>query len=261
MVKRIKFICALGMIICIFLSACGTNDVQNGDDSDSNDNIIYAPVDTTEDNGQSENADDESEDTGDADVTEPEDTDDATDTGDATDTIEPTPDSEPSVTPNDTTADDDPLDDTEPSVTPSVHAGVIMIGEDFLLGEHAAGSFVSKQSEKIRLVVSYDCVMNEDGSVAVALEVGLECYDINCGPRADGGKVFVNGEMHTFSTDAIAHEEAGMIYIPLETYMHQVAAGEKSCTIEASWFFNGVYAGVKLDTLTASATLDWSTDN
>lgn len=262
MARRIKYICALSLIACIFLSACGTNDGKSSDESSSDNNIIYAPVDVTEDNVQSEADGGEPEDTSNTDVTEPDDTADATEAvDDSSETTEPTLDSEP-VTPDDTNADGEQTEKTEPSgATPSVHAGVIMLGEDFLAGEHAAGSIVSKESEKMRLVVSYDCGINEDGGITVAVEVGLECYDINCGPRTNGGKIAVNGDVHTFSTDEIVHEEAGMIYIPFETYIKQLDASEKSCTIEASWFFNGVYAGVNLDTLTVGATLDWSTNN
>ncbi len=255
MMKGIKALFALCLTACIFLCACSVNDGTGDAGADFSYNIIYAPADTTVDSEQSGNAD--SQDTSDAeDVTQPPETED-TDAGSSADTTEPTHDGD-FETPDDTADTDGDSADTEPVDTPAVHAGAIIIGDGFLKGEHAAGSIVSRESEKLRLVLSYDCVMNGDGSVTVALEVGLECYDINCGPRANGGTVSINGTVHTFSTDEIVHEGTGMIYVPFETYMWEIGATEKSCTLEASWFFNGVYAGVKLDTLTANATLDWS---
>lgn len=247
MAKQLKYISILCLLICAFLVGCG-NTHEDTEQPGSDDNIIYAPVDPSADAQTSENDSDG------VDATDDSDTADASDTTVSDDT-------EPAETTDDTEADTDQPDDTEPVDTPSVHAGVIMLGEDFSMGEHAVGSIVSRESEKIRLLVSYDCGMNEDGGITVALEVGLECYDINCGPRANGGTLSVNGEVYTFSTEAVVHEDAGMIYIPFETYIEQLDASEKSCTIEASWFFNGVYAGAKLDTLTAGATLDWSTNN
>ncbi len=261
MLKRIIYISALCLSACVFLSACAGNNVQDVEESSSDDNIIYAPVDTTEDNVQSEVGGGEPEDTNDTDVTEPYDTTDATDSTEPADTAEPAPDSESAVTTDDTTQENDGDGDAEPLPTPSETGNVISLGEDFWLGEHAAGSIVSRQNEKIRLVLSYDCFMNPDGSVTVAFEVGLECYDINCGPRTDGGKVTVNGDAYTFSTDEIVHEEAGMIYVPFETYIKQVDAGQTSCSVDVSWFFNGVYAGTKIDTLTVAATFDWTANN
>lgn len=261
MLKRIIYVSALCLIISILFTACGTGGTQNGDESSFDNNTIYAPTDTTEGNGQGENPTDEPEDTSDAIMTEPSDTMDVTDTDDAADTTEAVTDSEPDETDTDADAEDHQPEETETSdVTPD-EPYVIVFNEDFLTGEHAVGSIVSRQSEKIRLIISYDCAVEVDGSVTVAFEVGLECYDINCGSRTNGGKIFVNGDVYTFSTDAIVHEGTGMIYIPFETYMCQLDAGETSCTIGASWFFNGVYAGAQIDTLTVDATLDWSANN
>ena len=48
-----------------------------------------------------------------------------------------------------------------------------------------------------------------------------------------------------------------MVFVPFASFNHQVAAGETSLSIDASWLFNGVYAGEKIDTLKLSATLTW----
>ncbi len=256
MMKGIKAFSAIGLVLCVFLCSCSVNDGTGDAGADFSDNIIYAPVDTTEDNEQSEVAD--SQDVSDVeDVTDPPAPED-TDASSSAYTAEPTGDSDFN-TPEDTAgADSDSVEDAEHVDTPAVDADTIIIDGDFLSGEHIAGSVVSRESEKLRLVLSYDCFINAEGSVTVGLEVGLECYDINCGPRANGGTVSINGNVYTFSTDEIIHEGAGMIYVPFETYMQQIDVTEKSCIVEASWFFDGVYADANLDTLTANVTLDWS---
>ena len=261
MEKRIKYIFAIGLISCAVLSACGTGDTQGADDSNGDGNIVYAPVDPATDDSQNKVESTEPEDTANADSTGPDEADDTANSVEAVDTTAPEGDDEPDVNPEDTENDTDEPEENEPTDIPSVDTGVIRFGEEFWNGEHAAGSIVSNENEKIRLVISYDCVMDVDGSVTVAFEVGLESYDINCGARANGGKMYVNGDVQTFSTDEIINEEAGIIYTPFETYVCQIDASDMSCTIGASWFFNGVYAGEKIDTLTADATLDWSANN
>ncbi len=121
----------------------------------------------------------------------------------------------------------------------------------------SGGQFVSHQSEKMKLLVNYECTMLPTGVVQINLEVGLESYDINCGARIDTGKITVNGETQTFSTDALVHEGRTKTVFPFTWYTYQSESGQTSCEVDISWLYNGTYAGEKIDTLTASAVFKW----
>ena len=249
MTKKLKYIAALCLALTVILSGCGTQNEAGTDDTNPDDTKVFAPVDTEDTTEPAKDTTEPAKDTTEPakDTTEPaEDT-----TEPAEDTTEPTEDTEdtePAVTP----------EETEPVIEPSQPGETISIGEALLIGETVRGKLVSTESEKVRLVVNYICKMNEDGSVYADFEVGLECYDINCGPRANGGKLTVNGETYTFSTDRVVHQERTMVYIPFDNYSCEISASESACNIEASWFFNGVYAGAELDTLTVVGTLEWA---
>ena len=168
-------------------------------------------------------------------------------------TVEITPDT-------DASPDTDVAPDTDEALvipTPEVVTEAVELGESFLAGEPATGTLVSKQSEKIRLAVNYNIQMNLDGSVTADFQIGLESYDINCGARADAGRIIVNGVSSVFSTEAIVHEEREMIFIPFAAYTYQLDSGETSIDLDASWIFNGSYAGEDIDALAVDASFTW----
>ena len=121
----------------------------------------------------------------------------------------------------------------------------------------ARGKFISTESTKLQLAVNYTCRIEEDGTVAVDMEVGLETYDIQCGGRSEMGKITVNGITHTYSTDPISNTEGKRIFVPFEYYTYHAKAGDTSCDIHVSWAFNGTYGGEVIETLNAGARLIW----
>lgn len=251
MTKKLSLIFALCIILTANLSGCGGQNNVGDNETIYDDTKVTAPADSEDTTEPLEDTTVPLEDT-----TEP--VDDTDDIDDTDDTTEPSEDTtvngedieitEPDVTP----------EDTEPVAEPVEPGEIISIGDALSAGETVRGKLVSGESEKMRLTVNYICMMSPDGSVFVDAEVGLECYDINCGPRANGGKITLNGETYTFSTDRIVHEERTMVYIPFDSFSCEISADENACDIEASWFFNGVYAGDEIDTLAVSATLEWA---
>ncbi len=255
MSKKLKYIAALALAISLTFVGCGNEEAKNDNDtSTDDDNRVYAPTEeNTDEHTTDAPTEAVTEDTTEADTTRPDYPSDII--------IDPDPiftpeDTEPDIS-DETDADSNEPDETEPAPVPEVEIETVELGEAFLAGDPASGSLVSKEHEKMKLIVNYNCEMNIDGSINVDLQVGLESYDINCGARSNSGKLVVDGEVYTFSTDAIVHEEREMIFVPFASYNHQVAAGETSLTIDASWLFNGVYAGEEIDTLNVSATLTW----
>ena len=256
MSNNFKYIVVLFLSFCLILVGCTSNDNKNDNNTSSEDSRVYAPTEANTDEVATDAPTDTiPEDTTEIDTTRPDYPSDII--------IDPDPiyipdDTEPDLS-DETDADSDEPDKTEPVPVPESKVETVELGEGFLAGDPASGSLISHQSEKIQLVVNYNCEMNIDGSINIDLQIGLECYDINCGARGDSGKLIVDGEVYTFSTDAIVHEQRERIYLPFASYNYQIAAGETSCTIDASWLFNGVYAGVEIDTLNVRAVLTWDT--
>ncbi len=255
MIKRLRYLSVLCLFLCLVLASCGTEKNETNDNStSSDDNRVYAPTEEVTDvlvtNPPTDTLPEE---TTRADTTRP---DYPSDIIIDPDPIYTSEDTEPDL-PDETDVESDIPDTAEPTPVPEIKVEAVELGEAFLSGDPATGSLVSKESDKMRLVVNYNCERNIDGSINVDLQVGLECYDINCGARVDSGKLSVGGEVYTFSSDAIVHEEREMIFVPFASYNHQVAAGKTSLKIDASWLFGGVYAGVQIDTLGVSAVLMW----
>lgn len=255
MKTKMKLIGILCLALCLLLCACGDNSVK--DDNTPGDNIIYAP--TTDDGTKpSDTADDtDAPDTNDTDTPDTKDTEEPDDT--TADTVSPpdhTDDTEPSTPDTDEVTEPTQPDDTN-KPSDSTAAEVIDLRGQLSVDYPISGRFVSAQSEKILLVVNYECIMQISGDVQIDFEVGLETYDINCGERVNGGKFSVNGEAYTFSTERITYEESGKTYIPFAAYTYASENGEKACDAFTSWFFNGNYAGDEIDYLSASAEFIW----
>ncbi len=241
MINKISFLCGFLLIVCLLAAGCG----KDTDNSPPGDKIIYAPT--------------YSDTAGKAQDTEPAQGSDVADT-------EPTADSE---TETQNISNSDPIqlpaevtntpvtDDTPDTFAPDEISGIIDLGDALISGETVTGRFVSQQSEKIRLVVTYNCQLDIIGNVTIEYEVGLECYDINCGARVDLGALTLDGVTHTFSTEEIINSTGMRIYIPFTKYVYQSRIGQTACTVDAAWKYNGVYAGTKIDTLSAGAIIMW----
>lgn len=243
MSKRITFIGICCLILCLFAAGCGDKDKTQV----PNNNIIYAPVDPSLET-RPVMTETEPQDTVSADTTTP-----ITVITPVTDPIDTAPvfsDTEPVFTPPNIP------ETTVTEITGTDHTPV-NITMALLSNEAISGKIVSDQSEKLKLVVNYDCSMNSLGFVTFIFDVGLECYDIGCGARTDMGELFVNGTLHKFSTEPLSNSSGTKIYVPFTSYTYTCDAEATSCTVDASWAFNGVYGGIKIDKLTAGALFTW----
>ena len=245
------------LFLCLTLIGCGGNGIDESKESSTEDNRISAPTDAITDVQTTDTTEAVTEEITEIETTRPDYPSDII--------IDPVPiippvDTEPVLTPE-TDAEDNQSEETAPDLPQESEAEVIELGEAFLAGEPVAGVFISKQNEKIQLAVNYNFQMNTDGSVTADFPVGLVSYDINCGARVNAGEFIINREVYKFSTEAIVHEERELIFIPFAEYNYQIGAGENSCSVDASWIFNGVYAGEEIDTLRTSAIFTWEIPN
>lgn len=268
--KNINLASLICLMLCLCIYGCSEKEVPNISDQLFYDNgtRIEAAVDTKA--SPETTADTEAPETTDS-VTEPSDI--LSDTPDVPITIpsyEELPEAADETEPEETTeheADTEAVtepDDTEyvpdednNTATVETVPDIIDLSGILAVDYPASGQFVSHQSEKLRLLVNYECTMLPAGAVQIDLEVGLESYDINCGARTDTGKISVNGEIYTFSTDALVHEGRSKKVFPFTWHTYQNESGKTSCEIDVSWLYNGSYAGEKIDTLTASAVFKW----
>ncbi len=254
MSKKIKYIPFLCLLICLTFAGCAGKGGDVNGESSTEDNRISVPTDAATEEQTTDTTEAATEKITEEDTTRPDYPSDII--------IDPVPvvppfDDTESTLPPETDSDDSQPEDTEPIDVPDIKFESIELGDAFLAGDPAAGTLVSQQNEKIRLVVNYNIQMNIDGSISADFLVGLESYDINCGARVNAGKLVVNGTEIKFSTDAIVHEEREMIFIPFTEYTYQLNPGETSLDIEASWLFNGSYAGTFIDTLALNASFVW----
>lgn len=232
------------IILCVMLAACG-----KGEDPVD---IIYAPVDST----TQKSKDTEPEDTEDTADTDAEDT---SNSGGLIDTPDVTtgPDTED---PEDTTGAIEDTEDEE-KIDYSDFDYVIDISEALSNGEAAKGQIASKQSDRIRLLVNYECEFDPDISqVVVDLEVLLEVYDINCGARSGMGKIIIDGEKHSYSTDALSLNNHVKSYVRFATHTYNIPRENTSCTLDISWPFNGKYGDETIKDLRTTAIIVLAND-
>ena len=248
----------LMLLLCLFLIGC-QGDNGSAATTDSGTDEIYGSFgvnDGTQDSdpGVSDTEADTSKDTETVlDTVETEDIGQTETSDTATDTEEIIFDTE-----SDTEAETEA--DPKPSGDQVVVGGREVIDlSDLLAAETSvAGRFISYQNDHLRLVVDYDCYMAHNGNVTVELAVGLECYELYCGPRNQMGRIIVDGVSHAFSTDVIDHRQQTLLYVPFATHTYQ-SGGRDSCMIDVTWSFNGTYGEAEIGTLAASALLTWDT--
>ncbi len=261
--SKISFLCIFCLLFCLLAAGCGKDNV----DTPSGDKIIYAPTESTVNSkteSTNDKADTASPDAEDSEFAEDTDTDAETseNTVPKVDTDLPfipgTADNPETTQPDETDDVTNVPEDNTDTVVPEGTANVIEIGKALISGETITGKIYSGESEKIRLAVKYSCYANTTGGVSVDFEVGLECYNVNCGARIDTGKFTVNDTTYVFSTEPIAQETDTLAYIPFASYTYQSDMDDTACNVSASWLFNGVYGGTKIDTLTVDMVLDWS---
>ncbi len=242
-----KYILIICVILCVMLAACGK-------DEDPVD-IIYAPVDTT----TQTNKDTEPKDTEDTADTDEIDTADTSDSGGLNDT----PDDTTSTNTENSDDTTDPIEDTEDDekIDYSDFDYVLDISEALSNGEAAKGQIASKQSDRIRLLVNYVCEFNPDiNQVVVDLEVLLEVYDINCGARDQMGKIIIDGEKYSYSTDALSLNNHVKSYVRFATHTYQIPRENTSCTLDISWPFNGKYGDDTIKDLRTTAIIVLAND-
>lgn len=101
----------------------------------------------------------------------------------------------------------------------------------------------------------------EDNYTEITLNVYLRYYSINVGSR-DDCKATIDGDTTTYSVSAINHDAGKDYYRLLKTVTKKVYHsddGTKSCSLSASFRFNGIYSDTYVGTITASATVTLDT--
>ena len=164
--------------------------------------------------------------------------------------------------PTDTTAPADttappPAETTAPEIVIPVLPSDISIGDKLAVDHPVSGTIVSTEGKKISLEVAYTANMAIDGSVTIDFDVGLRCYNINCGGRYELGHLKVNSTEHVFSTPALNRESSSATVIPFTKFTYRAPAGQDACRISADWQYYGYYGDQYIKLLTCNAVLRW----
>lgn len=122
------------------------------------------------------------------------------------------------------------------------------------------GSFSKLVSGNFGLICEWNGVQSQSGNYTkITLDVYLQYYHIDVGSRNDG-TVSINGESATFSTTAIYSYTDTWKKKLLTSYTIKVphnSDGKKTgVKLSASWRCDGTYSNVKIEKITASASID-----
>ncbi|MBR4016930.1 MAG: hypothetical protein IKK11_03860 [Oscillospiraceae bacterium] len=91
----------------------------------------------------------------------------------------------------------------------------------------------------------------------VTLTVYVRYYNLSAGAKANS-TVSINGTIDTYTSPAINNYPAKDTYHWIKSSTVRVyhnSDGTKTCTLSASWPFNGTYAGTSVGTITATKTV------
>jgi len=252
--KHTRMLC---LLISLVLTGCAGNNANPPETADSpwkDATIITAPVDTDEPHYP-------------IDTRVPEkDTTAAPVTSRPPETTIPAP---PVTTPPDTTvpppADTTsapettkpPAETTAPELDIPVLPSDIQFGNQLAVDHPVSGTIVSTEGKKISLEVAYTANMAIDGSVTIDFDVGLRCFDINCGGRFELGHLKVNSTEHVFSTPALNRKSSTASVIPFTKFSYRCPAGQTACRVNADWQYYGYYGDQYIKLLTCEAVLRW----
>ena len=146
---------------------------------------------------------------------------------------------EPVVTTTVSTTDKpDPKPDPEPDFEPKTYSG----------------EFISTNAEKLKLLVKWSCVTSEDGGAELTLDVYVQSYSLQVGPR-DNGKIIINGESFTFETDGVYIYDNKLTNTLVASEVFTVDSIADGIDVEVRWNAAVKYSKVDIDYLIAKAKL------
>ena len=137
-----------------------------------------------------------------------------------------------------TTEKPDPKPDPEPDFEPKTYSG----------------EFISTNAEKLKLLVKWSCVTSENGGAELTLDVYVQSYSLQVGPR-DNGKIIINGESFTFETDGVYIYDNKLTNTLVASEVFTVDSIADGIDVEVRWNAAVKYSKVDIDYLTAKAKL------
>ena len=122
-----------------------------------------------------------------------------------------------------------------------------------------SGSIISNTGTNLNLYINWTASSNDARTMLVKFTVGIESYSIQVGARDNLGRLKINGETVSFSTNALTiADNRKKVKTDFYTFEKEYSF-EKGQTLTfdviASWVFNGTYGGTKLETLVAGDTV------
>lgn len=148
--------------------------------------------------------------------------------------------------------------DTHGSAESNSPAGSDGSGEsatDPVPGGATSGQISSDTSVSLRLLCDWMRTPGDQGEDTLTVTVKLSSYRLSVGARPGMGRLTVNGETVSFSTEAISVEDNKAATVTeLWTASFRVPSGQ-AVSVSADWPFNGTYAGQDIGMLTCEGTV------
>lgn len=160
---------------------------------------------------------------------------------------------------DDTSSADDTSDDTSKADDTSSDdtSGTTAQLKDF----SSTGTFMTLYDKTCRFGLDYTVRSAGEGKAELEVKVFLDSYDVSIGPRPNMGKISINGESHTFSTDRLEHLDGERVKVELTTFKTTLDRDEKlDIAIDVSWIYNGVYGETAIKDMTAGGTVTVTAD-
>lgn len=162
-------------------------------------------------------------------------------------------------TTDDTSKTDDTSDDTSSTEDTSSDdtSGSTAQLKDF----SSSGTFTTLYDKTCRFGLDYTVKSAGDGKAELEVKVFLDSYDVSIGPRPNMGKIIINGENHTFSTDRLEHTDGERVKAELTAFKTTLDRDEKlDIAIDVSWIYNGIYGETAVKDMTAGGTVTVTAD-
>ena len=105
----------------------------------------------------------------------------------------------------------------------------------------------------LELVVDWTAAPAGEGSTSLTLNVSLNSYSLYTDALPGALTLTVGSETYTFDTPAVSYN--GRTQITTHFASQTVTVPSGSVSVGAQWYYRGTYAGVYLESLTASGTV------
>lgn len=117
----------------------------------------------------------------------------------------------------------------------------------------SSGSFQSN-NKKLNIKVDWKLIPSGGDQYNLTLDLYVVSYSLYCRELPSGGTLTIGGRSYPFATKAVSYDGPGKGENHVATYTMTIARASLG-EAKVSWFFNGTYSGVKIDSVVAKGNI------